>query len=730
MNMTNEEFITAIFGGEPDGIICTIWFYESPSDQKWWIAKPWPSCLPDKSNNYLCYSTFKPTAISKTSTGRPKVERQKKHFQSLYAIMLDDIGTGEGSRCNPSVFGDTSPTLIVETSPGNFQWIFKLDQPISESIMVDRIWEAIKAFGQTDKGSSGLTCRIGRMPNSANTKYDKCHEVTVTEYNPGKVFSIDDFLKLIGQVLPPVTPVRKFIGEFDTSHSLEVLAKLKELGLYRREMVRGKYAITCPNAHEHTGQSDKDTEAVYWEIQEGHAYGGFNCQHSHCSDIKAIEFYTMIGIPLIQYHTPGSIPGPCDPPTGLHLDLSPKGGVLNTAENVYKILLGDPNLGIATLRYNEMTEREEIGGRDFEDRDYFDVRMALNDKYGLSFFKQHVYDAVDRAFRDNPYNPLTDCLNALKWDGIPRAETITIDYLKAGDDPYTRETIRKWLLGAIYRAYEPGCKFDNVIVFTGNEGIGKSTFVRRLGEAFGAYFGELTTVDEKLAMEKLHGCWVVEIPEMMVTDKHSMEAVKAFISSLWTRLRAAYGRKSQIYLRKFVMAGTSNREGFLISGNDRRFWPCSCGLPPLSFYDDAGFVNALPQVWAEVVTWYKAGEPLTLSSGVAPAAKGRQTAALEIHDDEWKGVIETYLGAEGGRGNGQTNACCRATIWRDIIQPHFQISRDLTHRDRLRIGNIMSLATDWERRRDVKFPGMGCQTGWVRTASDGEYAPSSVGGEY
>jgi len=76
-------------------------------------------------------------------------------------------------------------------------------------------------------------------------------------------------------------------------------------------------------------------------------------------------------------------------------------------------------------------------------------------------------DAINNVFDSNKYNPTVDYLNSVQWDGKERIETIFIDWLGAEDTPLIREMSSKWLIAAVKRIYEPGCKFDNMIVLKG-----------------------------------------------------------------------------------------------------------------------------------------------------------------------------------------------------------------------------------------------------------------------
>ena len=71
------------------------------------------------------------------------------------------------------------------------------------------------------------------------------------------------------------------------------------------------------------------------------------------------------------------------------------------------------------------------------------------------------------------YHPVRDYLESLVWDGVPRLDTLLIDYLGADDTPYVRAATRKTLTAGVARIYEPGVKFDSILVLNGPQGIGK-----------------------------------------------------------------------------------------------------------------------------------------------------------------------------------------------------------------------------------------------------------------
>lgn len=64
-------------------------------------------------------------------------------------------------------------------------------------------------------------------------------------------------------------------------------------------------------------------------------------------------------------------------------------------------------------------------------------------------------------------------LSLPRWDGVPRVDTLLVDYLGA-DNAYTRAVTRKALCAAATRIWTPGVKCDHIIALNGSLGIGKS----------------------------------------------------------------------------------------------------------------------------------------------------------------------------------------------------------------------------------------------------------------
>ena len=327
-----------------------------------------------------------------------------------------------------------------------------------------------------------------------------------------------------------------------------------------------------------------------------------------------------------------------------------RGNLINSLHNLGLIMTYDQYM--KNIVFNQLADGMEIKGKipwKHEDtnfwRDADDAQLIwyVDQNYGT--FSQRNYDiAVTKCVDDRSYHPIKEYLATLPvWDGIPRVDTLLIDYLGAPDNPYVRAVTRKILCAAVKRIHAPGTKFDTLLVLVGEQGIGKSTLIAKLAMN---WFSDSLTLsdinDGKAAAEKLQGVWIMEIGEMAGMRKAEQEKLKGFFTRQDDKYRAAFGRRVQSHPRQTVMFGTTNNEsGFLrdITGN-RRYWPVD--VPGTGTRKPWELTQAeVDQIWAEVLVLVKAGELLTLPEELEAQAKTEQNNAME--KDEREGVVRLFL---------------------------------------------------------------------------------------
>lgn len=332
------------------------------------------------------------------------------------------------------------------------------------------------------------------------------------------------------------------------------------------------------------------------------------------------------------------------------LQYSETGSIKPTITNAILILQNDSEL--QGIHYNELNGFIEATGLPWSRpskywRDVDDAQLYgyIADQYGVQFPENKFIKALGIVTDNRRFNPLRDFVKNLpEWDGVPRVDTLLIDYLGAEDTAYVRAVTRKTLVGAINRVLTPGCKHDTVLVLDGKPGIGKSTLLSKLG---GQWFSDslsLADTRDKTAAEKLQGVWIMEIGEMQGTRKADVDILKGFISRQVDEYRAAYGRVVERHPRTCIICGTTNSTtGFLrdTTGN-RRFWPVSVKGGTKSVWDMTEETRL--QIWAEAFIYSVEGEDTFLDPELEKEAAKAQQAALEY--DEREGDLVDYLEAK------------------------------------------------------------------------------------
>ncbi len=320
-----------------------------------------------------------------------------------------------------------------------------------------------------------------------------------------------------------------------------------------------------------------------------------------------------------------------------------------TTDNIIIILENAPLLK-GKFRFDEFSNRVQVVGavpwdgspgvRTWTDNDDAGIRHYLEKAHGITGANK-IFDACSLVCHRHTVNAVKDFLNALPaWDGVPRLDTLFVDYLGAADTEYTRAAARKSFAAAVARAMEPGIKYDTMPILAGPQGLGKSTLLRIMG---GDWFSDsLDTFGGKEAYELIQGSWLLELGELNGLSKAEMNVVKQFLSKLADIFREPYGRRTREFPRRCVFFGTTNESEFLRdkTGN-RRFWPIDCAINPPTKNVFTQLAGEAPQIWAEALNAWRNGEKLFLDGEAEEIALKAQEEHSEHNAKE--GVIREFL---------------------------------------------------------------------------------------
>jgi predicted P-loop ATPase len=439
------------------------------------------------------------------------------------------------------------------------------------------------------------------------------------------------------------------------------------------------------------------------------------------------------------------------------MDLDRRGNPHNTIDNILVILRNDVRLK-GKFIYNAFTNRQIVTGNLpwrkvkksanlFTDGDDSGLRCYLESMYKITIASK-IQDALIINFLDNSFHPVRDYIRGLAWDGIPRLDTLLIDYLAAEDNEYTRMVTRKTIVAAVTRVFRPGIKYETVLTLVGKQGLGKSTLLRKLSQPW--FSDNLRTFHGKDAIEMLQGVWIVELGELSAMKKADVETIKSFVSIQVDRMRVAYGRRVDDFPRQCIfIASTNDTQPLKDQTGNRRFWPVKCDLhkPAKSVFRDFD-TTTQQQILAEAYQFFLKGEPVYLNPRMERWALQVQDAYRETDDragqvweflnlklpENWDdiptiqrisfiktGTIQTDIGEKEitvSENRVERTRVCAAEIWNELFNG-FGI--DMTPHNTKFIHDILKNTEGWEPYEKVKevFNFYGIQRSYHRVEMRG-----------
>lgn len=374
--------------------------------------------------------------------------------------------------------------------------------------------------------------------------------------------------------------------------------------------------------------------------------------------IKVVNAYKYAGGALGSKHPETDFTPLPTPPTreeDIKWDYDGKGNLKRNFVNLLNYLKA-PSKGLAQIfGHNEFTARIEFcrpapwhngampRSRTIGDNDLKMLKgyLAVNCKFEVPIGL--IEEAVVITANANKFHPVREYLTGLVWDNTPRLDTWLHDFCGAAKDDYTAAVGRKILVAAVMRVFKPGCKFDHVAVFEGDQGIGKSGICAILG---GEWSGDFA-IDphSKDTIQLMQGKWIIELAELEVVRRADNDALKAFVSRQIDTARLAYGRLASEFPRQSILIASKNpgADGAYLkdeTGN-RRWWPVA--LKPVGGkVDFKGLKAVRNQLFAEAMELAKKGERLGMDTP-ALETKAKEIVQARHADHPWSERITAWV---------------------------------------------------------------------------------------
>ena len=377
------------------------------------------------------------------------------------------------------------------------------------------------------------------------------------------------------------------------------------------------------------------------------------------------------------------------------LEKTDKGGTANSIRNCVIVFENDPLFAGKIMR-NLLTETDDMIGefpwrRDttrFDDQDLPHVLLHFEQYYGIRSEK-----CVQNAFRvvasAHGFHPIRNYLRKLRWDGN----------------------------------FEPGAKFDLMLVLTGGQGAGKSTFLRFLAVRDEWFSDDLKKLDDEKVYQRLAGHWIMEMSEMVATaNAKSIEDIKSFLSRSKDTYKFPYDRYAADHLRQCVFAGTTNKMDFLPmdrSGN-RRFLPVQVHPEQAETHilaDEEASRAYIDLMWAEIMAIYESGEYITHLTREMEEKQAREQEKYMQEDTragQIYGFMETYPG----------DKLCSKQLYKEALDHPYDEPKQWETREIFEIVNVGIANGSIQGWRPFansrRFEKYGTQRGWERIPAEQE----------
>lgn len=332
------------------------------------------------------------------------------------------------------------------------------------------------------------------------------------------------------------------------------------------------------------------------------------------------------------------------------LSKTEQGTVRPSYANIVTILKGDPRY--QTLRMSELGDVVEVGGEELQEGPATaDLCEWLRDSYGMDAAEVSAKSAIFAVAQGRKYSPVRDYLDSVRGkhgDGsiVRRLMFEALGITTA--TPMHMTLLGRFLIGAVARAMQPGCKLDTALVLVGTQGAQKSTFFKEMF-SLPWYSDSPIAIGNKDAPIVISRAWGFEASELedLAGGRRSVESVKQFMASSHDCYRPPFARTAVNVPRHTVICGTFNPNGgrggaatFLNdTSGSRRFYILTV---PDKWSVPVAFVRSVrDEAWAWALQQYEAGERWWLTRE-EDEVREEDAAQYQI-EDVWQESVASWL---------------------------------------------------------------------------------------
>ena len=235
--------------------------------------------------------------------------------------------------------------------------------------------------------------------------------------------------------------------------------------------------------------------------------------------------------------------------------------------------------------HNDMNQRIEIRSLDpNHEINELDGLNSLNNKITFITNRAIEYQYPVSRVRDNlfllaeNYHPVITWINGQDWDGTYRFDQLFNALNVQGNDlevDLAMKQFRVWCNRAVKGAFtKDGYPSEYVLCLKGDQGAGKTRFIRSLAPSEFIKTGIQLDPKNKDSILTANSAWIIELGEFdAITRKNDHAVLKAYLSQDHDYVRKPYAVVEDKIPRRTIFAATVNSGNFLMdeTGNRRYF---------------------------------------------------------------------------------------------------------------------------------------------------------------
>jgi len=210
---------------------------------------------------------------------------------------------------------------------------------------------------------------------------------------------------------------------------------------------------------------------------------------------------------------------------------------------------------------------------------YFNsIVRELRATEATKILKKDVAELLNSSFVKK-VNPFEEYYNSLpEWDGKTDHIQELADTIEVSDEnrEFWNECFKKWIVASVACSFDRDVTNQQVLIFSGAQGIGKTTWMKRLvpHQLAEYYYGGSINLGNKDTEIQLAENFMINLDELENIGRKNMAALKEIITKPSIKLRRPYGSVAETMPRRASFMGSINNLEFLTDTTGNRRFLC------------------------------------------------------------------------------------------------------------------------------------------------------------